>query len=262
MRSLIRYAAYPLIAGGAAALLLALAVDQGWLLINEPSIRRYPVRGIDVSRHQGAIDWDSIRGKQLHFIYIKATEGADWRDPRYVENAQGAAQAGLSRGAYHFFTLTSPGLAQAENFIATVPRCNNTLPPVVDVEIHPDSPGWTTPATARAQLDHLLQRLESFYRQVPLLYATAESHHLLLAGHWERHPRWLRSIVGTPANDWLFWQYSNRGRIPGIRTFVDLNVYRGTRASLQRLATVPYCNKSKVSDHAVARSLGWIRYGR
>lgn len=254
--------AHTLTAVAMTALLLALSIDHGWLLINEPSNLHYPVRGIDVSRHQGAIDWDSIRGTGLGFVYIKATEGADWRDHRYVENAQGAAQAGLLRGAYHFFTLTSTGFAQAENFIATAPRCSSTLSPVVDVEVHQDSPGWTTPATAREQLDHLLQRLESFYRQVPLLYATAESHHLLLAGHWERHPRWQRSMVGTPANDWLFWQYSNRGRIPGIGTFVDLNVYRGTRASLQRLAAAPYCNKSEASDRASARALGWIRYGR
>jgi len=67
-------------------------------------------------------------------FYLKATEGSDFRDATFNENAVGARQAGLDCGAYHFFSLKSSGAIQAQNFIKTVPRKLITLPPAVDLE--------------------------------------------------------------------------------------------------------------------------------
>ena len=63
-----------------ALLVAAYAVWHGWLRFNYPSRARYPVRGVDVSHHQGAIDWARLRADGAELAYLKASEGAAWRD--------------------------------------------------------------------------------------------------------------------------------------------------------------------------------------
>jgi Glycosyl hydrolases family 25 len=73
----------------------------------------YNVIGVDVSNHQGDIDWPALAGSKIAFAYIKATEGGDFRDKRFQLNWEGAKRAGLARGAYHFFTQCRSGAEQA-----------------------------------------------------------------------------------------------------------------------------------------------------
>ncbi len=101
----------------------------GWWIPNQPDLHVFPVRGIDVSHHQGTIDWKAVPREKCQFVYIKATEGGDFRDRNFVENWRGSADAGLRRGAYHFFSLKTPGARQAANFIETVPLDPEALPP-------------------------------------------------------------------------------------------------------------------------------------
>lgn len=83
----------------AGALLAALA----WLFFTgwRPSTRAFPVQGIDVSHHQGEIDWFALPGQDVDFAYIKATEGGDHRDRLFARNWEEARQAEIARGAYH-----------------------------------------------------------------------------------------------------------------------------------------------------------------
>src|SRR5262245_21030770 len=94
----------------------------------------YNVIGVDVSNHQGDINWPALARNHVAFAYIKATEGGDFRDKRFQLNWEGAKRAGLVRGAYHFFKQCRSGAEQAKNFIATVPREHGALPPVIDAE--------------------------------------------------------------------------------------------------------------------------------
>src|SRR5512143_3772416 len=64
--------------------------------------RDMPVQGIDVSYWQGDIDWMQARNAGVRFAYIKATEGGDVVDPKFLQNWQNAKNAGVVRGAYHF----------------------------------------------------------------------------------------------------------------------------------------------------------------
>jgi lysozyme len=64
-----------------------------------PDFDRFPVHGIDVSHHQGAIDWARVKGSGQAFAFIKATEGVDFRDTRFVENWRRARAEGLATGA-------------------------------------------------------------------------------------------------------------------------------------------------------------------
>ena len=83
--------------------LVFLLYFYGVVLLNNPSREVYPVRGVDVSAHQGVIDWEVLSEQGIEFAFIKATEGATFADERFAYNYAEAARCGLRVGAYHFF---------------------------------------------------------------------------------------------------------------------------------------------------------------
>ena len=83
------------------------AVYCGLIQLNNPSKKRYPVRGVDVSHYQGTIDWPVLAAQDLDFAYIKATEGSSHTDEKFAENWEAAKDTGLRIGAYHFFSFDS-----------------------------------------------------------------------------------------------------------------------------------------------------------
>jgi lysozyme len=200
-----------------------------------------PARGIDVSRHQGEIDWARVAASgQVDFVYVKATEGRDWTDPAFARNWREAGKAGIRRGAYHFFTFRSSGAEQARHFIATVPKEPGALPPAVDLEFYGNSPRRPPVGEFRRELETFLARLRDHYGTEPVVYTMHEFHRVYLKDH--PTPRlWMREVAGRPSgfarDRWLFWQYSAFGSVPGINGPVDQNLFRGTRAELDTLAT-------------------------
>ena len=122
----------------AAAMVCGYCVFQGYILLNHPSRRQFPVRGVDVSHYQGSIDWNVLKDQGMEFSYIKATEGSGHTDGRFLENWDGARDAGIRAGAYHFFSFDSPAKNQLEHFINTVPAYREMLPPTVDFEFYGD----------------------------------------------------------------------------------------------------------------------------
>jgi len=103
-------------------LLLFTLFYYGVVRFNYPSVSQYPVRGIDVSHHQGKIDWQAVKKQDIQFAYIKSTEGVDYQDPMFKTNWLEAHKAGIIRGAYHFFNFCSSPVKQAENFIRVVQK--------------------------------------------------------------------------------------------------------------------------------------------
>jgi lysozyme len=191
----------------------------------------FPIQGIDVSRHQGAIDWSRISPREVQFVYIKATEGGDFRDDRFTANWKASHTAGLRRGAYHYFTFKSPGSRQAENFIATVPVDPEALPPAVDVEYYGNSGDHPTVANFQRELSAFITKVRAHYGTEPVIYAAREFQNHYLAGFPQ--PRiWFRAVVASPRfyklSTWTFWQFTEKGRIPGVTGFVDRNVFHGT----------------------------------
>jgi lysozyme len=202
-----------------------------------PSQERYPIRGIDVSHHQGPIDWVRVRTSGQSFAFIKATEGADFRDVRFSENWREARAQGLVTGAYHFFTFCSPGVAQAENFLGIAPVDIGALPLAVDVEFTGNCVGWESVDEIRRELRAFVESVRSRVGQPPLLYTTEEVRVELIPDELHGHPYWLRSLWGEPsgAAHLQFWQYSDTGRVPGVTGEVDLNVFIGPMTAWQAL---------------------------
>jgi len=210
---------------GAFALILACAYARAW----RPARALFPVQGIDVSHHQGRIDWGRVRRAGVDFAYIKATEGGDQRDPRFADNWRGARAAGLRAGAYHFFTLCRPGAEQAANFAAVVPATPDALPPVIDVELGGNCAARPTRTAVLAELTATLHGIERHSGKPAILYVTQEFD--TVYGISTALPRrlWLRSLFVPPrygARDWTIWQASNIRHVDGISGWVDWNVIR------------------------------------
>ena len=198
----------------------------------------YPVHGIDASRFQGPIDWPVARAAGVSFAYLKATEGGDRVDAGFAGHWQGAARAGVPRGAYHFYYFCTPAEVQARWFIANVPQERGALPPVADLEWNPQSPTCTfrpAPEVVRSEARIFMDILERHYGQRPIIYTDP--------GFWERNELWrfageevwLRATAAHPTDayrveGWSFWQYSATGLVPGVGGKVDVDAFGGSRA--------------------------------
>lgn len=208
----------------------SIAAFGGWWT---PWAARY-AQGVDVSHHQGAIDWRALASDSVAFAYIKATEGGDHLDPKFAENWEHAGAAGLYRGAYHFFTLCQPGARQAANFIATVPQTPGALPHALDVEHMGPCRDGPTMSDIVGEMRTWLDLVEVHYGARPLIYTTREFHDAHLR-EVEGERFWLRSLA-TPPNyrrrDWVIWQHHNRGHKNGVNGPVDLNAFRGDASDL------------------------------
>lgn len=193
-----------------------------------PDRDAYPVRGIDVSNHQGSIDWRRVAADDVSFAIIKATEGGDWVDKSFARNIAAAKEAGLAVGAYHFFTFCRPGAEQAKNFIAMVPGDMALLPPVVDIEFVGNCPEWPSSEEFAAQLAAFLDPVEAAFGKQAIVYLIGEAVDVY-GGAIPVRKRWVRSLATHPGHeDWVYWQYHNSGSVDGIAGPVDLNVLHGS----------------------------------
>lgn len=216
----------------------ATAVDQGVIVLQDPPVAEFPIRGLDVSHHQGQVDWTRVAAdpRRFRFVWIKATEGGDWTDTRILENWAGATAAGLDTGAYHYFTQCTPGARQAAHFLATLRTLPGpgALPPAVDLEHVGNCDHPPGPETVRAEIRTFLEAIFAALGQRPVIYTTRRFYRTVLGEAATDHPLWLRDVFRRPAGlgawQWTVWQHLSRGRVDGFVGFVDLNVFRGGEA--------------------------------
>jgi lysozyme len=201
-----------------------------------------PVQGIDVSYWQGDIDWRKVRKAGVHFAYIKATEGADHLDSRFLDNWQAAKRAGVTRGAYHFMYWCRTAKEQASWFMSNVPKDSEALPPVLDLEWNSHSktcPRHIARDDAIAKIKIMLEAMQAYSGKQPIIYTDPKFHREVLEGEFPDHQFWLRSVAAKPeakyrARDWLFWQFTTTGRVQGVAGPVDRNSFNGTGTDWKR----------------------------
>ncbi|MDP2803980.1 MAG: GH25 family lysozyme [Phreatobacter sp.] len=205
----------------------------------------HPVHGIDVSKYQGAINWEQVRAAGVSFAFIKATEGGDLLDTRFRENWEASRRAGVPRGAYHFTYWCRPMADQIAWFKRHVPIEPDALPPVLDVEWNfqsPTCPRRVPVAVAQAKMREFLHAMERHYGKKPIIYADIKFHREVLASNeFAEYPFWVRSVAAVPQDRypgrrWAFWQITATGRVAGVNTPVDRNVFAGTREQWQQIA--------------------------
>ena len=160
----------------------------------------------------------------LSHVVMKATEGVSHKDRHFLQWWADAGQAGLSRGAYHFFRSSRDPLAQAKNYTDRVTLTHQDLPPILDIEtVHS---GCTREQLNRSALQWL-QAVEKQYGRKPIVY-TGDSFakDWLSADITAHYPLWIARYNETPprTEGWLWWQFTDQAVVYGISGFVDLSV--------------------------------------
>ena len=200
----------------------------------------YSIHGIDVSRYQQMIAWDAVSAMQvkkikLGFVYIKATEGIVNVDPQFRHNWKRSKDAGMIRGAYHFFLATKDGRMQAQNFIKAVDLKPGDLPPVLDIE----QTYGVSKEVIKNEVKEWLNIVETNYNVRPIIYTNIDFYKQNLGADFDNYPLWVAHYYQPRQprikRDWLFWQHNDNGRVNGVLSPVDFDVFSGDSVAFSQL---------------------------
>jgi GH25 family lysozyme M1 (1,4-beta-N-acetylmuramidase) len=204
------------------------------------------LQGIDVSHHNndnsgGTIDWAQVKQDGVRFVIAKATEAADFHDPKYLDNKQQVEAQGLAFTAYHFARpdkTAGDAVAEADFFVASAHLTGANLVPVLDLE---DAGGlgikklkqWT-----KAWLGEVQAKLgvkATIYTNSPFWKAKlgdthwfADNGYRLWIAHWTTANQPNLPAASWSGKGWTMWQYDNCGTVSGITGCVDMDRYNGT----------------------------------
>jgi lysozyme len=198
-------------------------------------------KGVDVSYHNGTINWTSVKNAGYEFAFVRISDGTGFRDPMFATNWAGAHAAGLTRGIYQFFRPNQDVAAQADLVIAAVgTRAPGDLPPVIDVE----ATGNLSPASVAAKVRTWVDRVKAATGVDPIVYTGKYFWRDQVGGPttFANNALWIAQYTSlcpdltSPWNTWAFWQYSETGSVPGISGGIDVDRFNGTVDELRALA--------------------------
>lgn len=207
---------------------------------NENYPEGFSIHGIDISHHQGEINWKKLRnaevkGEPICFVFIKATEGTNLLDENFNDNFYRAQEYGFLRGAYHYFKPNISATEQAKYFLKQVHLESGDLPPVLDIEER----GNLTVSQLRQAALTWLKKVEQQYGVAPIIYTSYKfKKDYLNTKGFDHYPYWIAHYyVNTLSykGSWRFWQHTDCGRLDGIKSKVDLNIYNGSMYELKHL---------------------------
>ncbi len=220
--------------------------------------------GIDVSHHQGSINWTKVSNSGKVFAFMKATEGITFDDPKYAANRVDAGSAGVLVGAYHFARpegstdkkVRQDARAEARHFLRVAAPAPGDLYPVLDLEQY----GGLNPRRVKMWTRTWLSKVEKELDVKPLIYTSPRSWEYYLNDTSEFGDKgyglWIAHYTENPqpdvpgnfwgGNGWSFWQYTSSGRVPGISGNVDLNTGASGAISEFRIPIPPSVNNQPV----------------
>ena len=208
------------------------------------------VEGVDVSSHQGNVDWSAISQDGVGFVFVRASIGGHQVDAHFASNWSRVGDAGLMRGAYHYFWPLTAWQDQADNFINLQA---GDLPPALDLEgalasNDPRKPkGWLdVPIDQRLPMIHnWLNAVEQTVGIKPVIYTRQNFIEGLLGDGiqeladyplWIAHYDVLQPTLPASWSSWSFWQYTEKGAVRGIIGNVDRDKFNGSLNDLKALA--------------------------
>jgi lysozyme len=193
--------------------------------------------GLDVSEYQGKISWsyvDTLEKKYpLHFVFIRATVGKDRKDRQFNRNWLGAKENKMICGAYHYYRPNENSLEQAKLFIKTVTLRKGDLPPILDIEKLPKNQSLDS---LKVGLKRWLKAVELHYGVKPIIYTGEKYYDDFLKDEFSDYLFWIANYnfyKEEIEDDWLFWQFTEKASIPGIKGNVDINIYNGDLQQLR-----------------------------
>jgi len=197
------------------------------------------MKGIDVSHWQGDIDWTKVYNAGYRFAFVKATEGTTYDDPKFSENINNGYTAGVMMGAYHFaHPDKNSAVAEADHFVNVIkPYLGKMqLPPALDLETG-SSMGWHAMSN---WVNEFMNEVKSKTGLTPIIYVNV-NYALHLDSSVSQWPLWIADWTYNPNatprtgvwSDWDYWQYSDKGTVPGISgSNVDIDIYKGATSSV------------------------------
>ncbi len=192
-----------------------------WLLSLVPVMAWGQVKGIDVSKYQGAINWKKVAAtKKVSYVYIKATEGTTIQDPFYKKNVKAARAAGLPVGSYHLYSSKTTAYQQFANFKSMVKKSEQDLIPVLDIEERHNK------NLNMERVDKLLELMEKEYGVKPMIY-TSERVYLdrFNTKKYKNYKFFIANYRRRPNVSFTLWQYTQTGKISGISGYVDFGQF-------------------------------------
>ncbi|MBA0051553.1 lysozyme [Streptomyces sp. AJS327] len=208
--------------------------------------RAATVKGVDVSSHQGNVNWKALSDRGVRWAYVKATESTSYKNPYFTQQYNGSYNRGMIRGAYHFaLPNKSSGKTQANYFAKNGggwSKDGKTLPGVLDIEYNPYGStcyglsksamvkwirDFTRTYKSRTGRDAVIYTNTNWWRQ-----CTGNN-----GGFGKTNPLWIARYASSPGalpNGWgfhTFWQYTSSGPVVG-----DHNVFNGAYNRLKVLA--------------------------
>ncbi len=205
-------------------------------------------QGIDVSSHNGVINWATVASSGEKFAIARAGDGTGFIDPQFAQNWLGMNAAGLIRGASWFFEPNQSVSAQANLFLSTVGSLGvGDLPPILDVEVTDGKSG----ATIASEIQQWVTLVGAATGREPLVYTGAAFWNSLgdppagSADLWIAN--WRVSCPNVPSawTDWQIWQYSDTQVVPGVSGTVGADKFNGPLSALQAYTRpVPDTNSS------------------
>lgn len=216
-----------------------LLVAYGVIRMNYPSKLIYPVQGIDVSHHQGEIDFTKVVVDGWEFVIMKSTEGGDWKDTKFSSYYKAAKEAGLVVGVYHYYSFCKDPIAQAKHYTSVSGDLHGDLPPAVDLEFDNNCNGTIAVEKFRTDFQLYVNEVVNAYGVYPIVYCNESFYtKYLKTEEFSSCLFWIRNVVSQPdlgGVEWTFWQYTADGRVEGIKGDVDLNAYSGRKFEFQEL---------------------------
>ncbi|NLD16885.1 MAG: glycoside hydrolase family 25 [Tissierellia bacterium] len=202
------------------------------------------VRGVDISRYQGDVDFQKLHEQNIRFAFIKFTEGKDYIDPNFSTYWNNASIANVKRGAYHFYRFETGGKEQALNFMNYMDKLDDQdLPPAIDVEFYGEYVKTPAPKDeVKRELRIMVDMLRERYNKKPIIYCNRYVYNKYLEKDFEDVDIWYRYIGdGIPKlpddRQWTFWQFDDSAKLegyggPGANEFIDLNYFYGDMEDL------------------------------
>lgn len=192
----------------------------------------YPVKGVDISHHNGKIKWEFFKNEGVSFAYLKSTEGTTHKDNAYNKNYEMAKLSDIKVGTYHFYTFGLDGAMQAEHFIRNSRVATSDLIPAIDVEHSPVNIYSSDKKYIQKVVDELIKlenELHTYYGIRPVIYTNKDCYKLYIEDYFPENFIWMSDLHNKPDTNnlnWIIWQFSHTGTIAGINGDIDLNYFR------------------------------------
>lgn len=221
-------------------------INNFYIINVSKKINEYKIKGIDVSHHQGNINWEKINIDSVKFVFLKSTQGNSYVDSKFKINVKNIRKKNIPIGAYHYYIVKNNPVKQFENFTKHTPKNIINLPPIIDIEFGGNEELMNENNKESFIRDFTLfeKLISDFYGKKPIFYTSGKLYNLFLKNNFN-NKIWICDFSSKRINyvsieKIIFWQHSDKGKINGIPTNVDLNVFTGDEKEFQDLITKIY----------------------